>query len=309
MDNTKSTRDELINVVSKLTEREVAVALAILQQSTSSIAIVRNRDYIFRAIEQVYFSEDSLLDLLKDIRSVLLSQKDIEWITESVRTSLWFSHYYNNKLSTVIPFRNNSVSIYIDNLITGIDCYFHLLSQNIQMNLILDPNGATKPRLINSFDFGLPDKINAINDAKALYNSIRTTRKYTDWISINDQDQLYWASDYLRKAGILVENKLFLAQNSEDLFAQICASLDTIDSFHNVGHQLPTTNKKYFISNMRKAWSQKKFRDKKDIEAAQDLLLTRKAKKQLSELSSAYGISSVEILTDLIDTAYQNAKN
>lgn len=310
MDNNQSTRDELINVVSKLTEREVAVALAILQQSTSSIAIIRNRDYLFRAIEQVYFSEDVLLDLLKDIRSVLLSQKDIGWITESVRTSLWFSHYYYNKLSTVIPFRNNSVSIYIDNLITGIDCYFHLLSQNIQMNLILDPNGATKPRLINNFDFGLPDKIQVINDAKALYNSIRTTRKYTDWISINDRDQLYWASDYLRKSGILVENKLFLAQNSEDLFAQICASLDTIDSFHNMGYQyMPTANKKYFISNMRKAWSQKKFRDKKDIEAAQDLLLTGKAKKQLLELSSAYGTSSVEILTDLIDTAYQNDKN
>ena len=60
---------------------------------------------------------------------------------------------------------------------------------------------------------------------------------------------------------------------------------------------------------MRKAWSQKKFRDKTDIEAAQDLLLTRKAKTQLSELSRAYGISSLEMLTNIIDTAHQEVKN
>ena len=166
----------------------------------------------------------------------------------------------------------------------------------------------TKTSVLTQFNFALESKSTFIINAKILYNFIHTKHEYTSWISNEDNNQLYWAWNYLDKAGVLIKPQLFLAQNNEDLFAQICASLDALDNNYDLNYSYtPSPNKKYFISNMRKAWSQKKFRDKTDIDAAQDLLLTKKAKKQLSELSSAYGISSLEMLTDIIDTAHQNA--
>ena len=57
---------------------------------------------------------------------------------------------------------------------------------------------------------------------------------------------------------------------------------------------------------MRKAWSQKKFRDRKDVDAAQDLLLPRATKKQLKELSEAYGANTVDVLCSIIDSAYKD---
>lgn len=308
MDNNQLVRDKLVDKANKLTEREVAIFLSILQSYNNGIVIIRNRDYLLRAIDQVNLDEKDLLDLLNDLKGVLLPQDNINWITKDLRTSLWFYNYYQDHLMPMIHFASNDISNYEDYLITGIDCSFILLERNDQINLPFDSNDSKRPRLINYHNFYLENKIKIINKTKALHHTIFTENKYIDWIDVKNTDQLYWATDYLRKAGMLIGAKLFLAQTNEDMFARVCASLDAMDNFHNLDLQYtPTAHKKYFISSMRKAWSQKKFRDKKDVEAAQDLLLTRKAKKQLSELSRAYGISSVEMLTDIIETAHQTA--
>lgn len=302
MANVQSIKERLLSKADELTEREVAAALAILRQYHNDIIIIRDKNYLLKRLQQTPLDQVQLLVLLNDVKSVLSSEQTVDWITKDLRASLWFYNYYQKQLMPIMPFTNNHVSDHIGYLITGIDCFF----------MVLNPpyfsNDSERLHLINQYDFGLEHKITVINNTRFLYHSILTERKYIDWIDISNEEQLYWASDYLRKVGMLVENQWFLAQNNEDIFAQICASLDAIDNLHNMNYQYtPTINKKYFISNMRKAWSQKKFRDKRDIEAAQDLLLSKKAKKQLAELSSAYGISSVEMLTDIINTAHQTA--
>ena len=307
MSSDQTTKDKLLHKVNELTEREIAIFLSILQSHNNDIIIIRNKDYLLRAIDQVNLDEEDLLDLLNDLKGVLLPRDNIDWITKDLRTSLWFYNYYQEHLMPMMHFASNDISNYEDYLITGIDCSFILLEQNDQINLPFDSNDSKKPRLINRHNFYLENKIKIINNTKALHHTIFTENKYIDWIDVKNTDQLYWAIDYLRKVGMLIGAKLFLAQTNEDMFARVCASLDAMDNFHNLNLQyIPTAHKKYFISSMRKAWSQKKFRDKKDVEAAQDLLLNRKAKKQLLELSSAYGISSVEMLTNLIDAAYQD---
>lgn len=304
MDSNQSIKETLLSKVDDLTDREVAVALMVLSQYNNEIIIIREKSYLAKRLNQIFLDPAELLVLLNDIKSVLMPEENIEWITKDLRVSLWFSKYCKNHLITNIPFSDNNLGKHVDYLITGIDCGFIPLEPQLSLN------DDEKIGFINNYNFCLENKLTTINNTKVLYQSILTERKYTDWINIDDQDQLYWASDYLKKAMILVEPPLFLAQNNEDIFAQICASLDSIDNFHNMIYQYtPTANKKYFISNMRKAWSQKKFRDKKDVEAAQDLLLTRKAKKQLLELSNAYNLSSVEILKNLIDSAYLDIKS
>lgn len=301
MDSNQSIKETMLSKVDELTDREVAVALMVLSQYNNEIIIIREKSYLSKRLNQILLDPADLLVLLNGIKSVLIPEESIEWITRDLRASLWFSTYCKNHLLTDIPFSDNNLGKHVDYLITGIDCGFTLLEPQLSLN------DAEKIELINNYNFCLERKLITINNTKVLYRSIFTERKYTDWIDINDQDQLYWASDYLKKAMILVEPQLFLAQNNKDIFAQICASLDAIDNFHNISYQYtPTANKKFFISNMRKAWSQKKFRDKKDAESAQEYFLTRRHINKLKKLADEYGVSSKEYLQQLIDEAYDS---
>ncbi|WP_288774309.1 hypothetical protein [uncultured Psychrobacter sp.] len=301
MNNDQSTKEELLHKANGLTEREVAVTLAILNQYHNDIVIIRDKDYLLRRLQQTYLDQGLLLVLLNDVKSVLVPEESSNWITKDLRASLWFYNYYHNYLTSNIHIAHNSLSNHVDYLITGIDCSFMLLNPPIYSN------DSEQLHIINNYNFGLEYKLTVINDIKRLYHSILTERKYTDWIDINDIDQLYWAVDYLRKAGMLVQNALFLAQDNKDMFAQICASLDAIDNFHDMNYQYtPTANKRFFISNMRKAWSQKKFRDKKDAETAQEYFLTRRHMNKLKKLADEYGLSSKEYLQQMIDKEYNS---
>jgi len=301
MDSNQSTKEKMLHKANELTEREVAVTLAILNQYHNDIVIIRDKDYLLRRLQQTYLDQGLLLVLLNDVKSVLVPEESSNWITKDLRASLWFYNYYHNYLTSNIHLAHNSLSNHVDYLITGIDCSFMLLNPPIYSN------DSEQLHIINNYNFGLEYKLTVINDIKRLYHSILTERKYTDWIDINDIDQLYWAVDYLRKAGMLVQNALFLAQDNKDMFAQICASLDAIDNFHDMNYQYtPTANKRFFISNMRKAWSQKKFRDKKDAESAQEYFLTRRHINKLKKLADEYGVSSKEYLQQLIDEAYDS---
>lgn len=301
MNNDQSTKEELLHKANGLTEREVAVTLAILNQYHNDIVIIRDKDYLLRRLQQTYLDQGLLLVLLNDVKSVLVPEESSNWITKDLRASLWFYNYYHNYLTSNIHLAHNSLSNHVDYLITGIDCSFMLLNPPISSN------DSEQLHIINNYNFGLEYKLTVINDIKRLYHSILTERKYTDWIDINDIDQLYWAVDYLRKAGMLVQNALFLAQDNKDMFAQICASLDAIDNFHDMNYQYtPTANKRFFISNMRKAWSQKKFRDKKDAETAQEYFLTRRHMNKLKKLADEYGLSSKEYLQQMIDKEYNS---
>lgn len=309
MNTTESNRDKLLYKVNALEEREIAVVLAVLQHFNNFITVVRNKDYLLKAIVNVPLNEDALLDLLNDSKSVLSPEDSIRWITKNLRASLWFSNYYQNHLIATIHFCVNESSNHVDYIITGIDCSFTILPPNPQMNLPYTPNDSTKPCLINNYNFNVEYKLKSINNAQALYYAIYTQHKYTDWIEVKNQDQLYWAVDYLSKAGMLIKPYLFMAQNNEEMFAQICASLDALDNYHDTNLQYtPSVNKKYFISNMRKAWSQKKFRDKQDMEAAQEHIFSRKYMHKLELLSSEHGVSSVDYLKHLIDEAFDSRK-
>lgn len=300
MDSKQSMKERILRKIIGLTDREVAVVLKVLSQYDNGITIIREKSYLYKRLNHIRLDSDSLLVLLNDVKSVLIPEESIDWITKDLRASLWFDNYYKKCIPNP-PLSSSSLSNHVDSLITSIDCSF------MSLNPPIHSNDSEQIPLINYYNFCLEHKLTIINNTKMLYHSIFTERKYTDWIDISDQDQLYWAADYLKKAAILVEVPLFLAQNNEDMFAQICASLDAIDNLYNINYQYtPTPNKRFFISNMRKAWSQKKFRDKKDAESAQEYFLTRRHINKLKKLADEYGVSSKEYLQQLIDEAYDS---
>lgn len=147
-----------------------------------------------------------------------------------------------------------------------------------------------------------------INCAKAKYSLCMTPKKYTDWLDVQNEQQVLWAQEHLYSQNLLIHPKGVLIDSLQNIYEQICASLDVIDTglnHNSTTYETPgmSLRKKEIIRKMRGAWSQKKFRDKKDAESAQEYFLTRPYMNKLKKLANNDKISSVEYLQRLIDEA------
>ena len=147
-----------------------------------------------------------------------------------------------------------------------------------------------------------------ITFAKASYIHCKTSNKYLEWLDEKNEEQLMWAQEYLLSQGLLLQPNSFLIDDLDDVYNQVCASLDVIDTglgYNSTTYETPgmSLGKKEIIRKMRGAWSQKKFRDKKDAESAQEYFLTRPYMNKLKKLASDDKISSAKYLQRLIDEA------
>ena len=152
-----------------------------------------------------------------------------------------------------------------------------------------------------------------ITFAKADYIHCKTLNKHLEWLDEKNEEQLMWAQEYLLSQGLLLQPNSFLIDDLDDVYNQVCASLDVIDT--GLGHNSTTYEtsgmslaKKDIIRKMRGAWSQKKFRDKKDAESAQEYFLTKRHMNRLKKLANNYGVSSAEYLQQLIDEAFDKTE-
>lgn len=152
-----------------------------------------------------------------------------------------------------------------------------------------------------------------ITFAKANYSHCKTLNKCLEWLDEKNEEQLMWAQEYLLSQGLLLQPNSFLIDDLDDVYNQICASLDVIDTGLNHNSNAYRTSsmsleKKEVIRKMRGAWSQKKFRDKKDAESAQEYFLNRRHMNRLKKLANDYGVSSTEYLQQLIDEAFDKTE-
>nr|WP_317200400.1 hypothetical protein [uncultured Psychrobacter sp.] len=152
-----------------------------------------------------------------------------------------------------------------------------------------------------------------ITYAKTDYTNCRTPNKHLEWLDKKNEEQLMWAQEYLLSQGLLLQPNSLLIDSLDDLYDQICASLDIIDTglgYNSTTYEISgmSLEKKEIIRKMRGAWSQKKFRDKKDAESALEYVLNRRHINKLKKLASEYGVSSAEYLQQLIDEAYNSTE-
>lgn len=152
-----------------------------------------------------------------------------------------------------------------------------------------------------------------INSAKDIYNSCRTPKKYIDWLDVQNEQQVLWAQEHLDSQDLLIKPKGFLTDSIQNIYDQVCASLDAIDTelgYNTTKYETPgmSLGKREIIRKMRGAWSQKKFRDKKDAESALEYILNRQHINKLKKLANDDGISSAEYLRRLIDKAFDKTE-
>jgi hypothetical protein len=116
-----------------------------------------------------------------------------------------------------------------------------------------------------------------------------------------DNDLLIWAYAYLQKAriGLSRYSPFDNPISCEDLYRYVLLCLDTL-------YYQDSRDYKLLTIQMRKALSQKIFREADKTKVKYHIPLTKEAKKQLDELTDYHGVKSNNLLERLIKQEYQS---
>lgn len=179
-------------------------------------------------------------------------------------------------------------------------------------------------------------KCDAILRIKSDWEKNRTPSKKVDWVDVNDRFQLEWIYDYLTENAMLARGPV--PEKNEEFFEIILASFDLVpaivikestdsngaessdqaDTPHDgsksvlsqlteiLGETVTLKEKNIFIELTRRAWNQKKFRDRKRL-AELERPLGKMAKTQLKRLAVKKKLGETDVLEQLIQEAYDNA--
>jgi len=310
--------DNTVAWINKLNNRELNFLTFVLSHYNYQLLLPANKELIIRDVKDLYSRKFEVLGSIEKIfKSKIIDEDLLNWLKEDTRALLWMYEIYDKNFDRASMIKNKTQASpkLFENFIYNIDASYYpndtpssFYSSSVAIpNFNIDiQNNSYKPQFTD-INFSLEKKIEYLNSARSKYIEQKTDRKNLIWIDKNNEEQIYWAIDYLKNNGLLLNIRGFLAYTIDDLYNLICASLDTLDNNIDIpfGKQYTqSAHKQLTISKMRKAWSQKKFRDKKDAESAQEYFLTRRHMNKLKKLADEYGLSSKEYLQQLIDDAY-----
>ncbi|MGF1789797.1 hypothetical protein L4D21_04205, partial [Photobacterium profundum] len=130
------------------------------------------------------------------------------------------------------------------------------------------------------------------------------------WLDKNNPEQCHWAWKYISSYNpkikesqeVLSTSCIYIQPTSDKQYYNY--SIAAFDTW------ISSPETKYiFIQAIKKAWSQKKHRDKLDGKKACSFNLSEATKEQLDYLSKHFGKHKNEILEELINTKRQEVKN
>lgn len=148
-------------------------------------------------------------------------------------------------------------------------------------------------------------KLEYLKEFQLIWRNILSNNRDISWINKKDLEQVQWAFSYIKKS----EKKLSLSLGND-----ICVvSQDTqiIDNYFYVITEIDALSlgqpaeKILFLDKMRRAWSQKKFRNAGKTKRAYHLPLTKETHKQLDFLSQILNKPQAQVLELIIRNKYQ----
>ena len=119
---------------------------------------------------------------------------------------------------------------------------------------------------------------------------------FVNWLDSSNQAQCEWAWDYFQGIDNRELRSFFLTWIPHDDKEKAAAMIAAVDM--GVLKNLERTE--LFLSKMKRAWSQKKFRDKSDGKKAYSINMTLKTKKRLDELAEHHDLKLNEVIAKLI---------
>ncbi|MCE9842942.1 MULTISPECIES: hypothetical protein [Vibrio] len=156
--------------------------------------------------------------------------------------------------------------------------------------------------IVESFrhsELSLPEQKRVIEALLTEWKIILDDRRIVNWFSKNNTEQFVWAWSYIEKFDHQLVQEVWISTNDHDLKNTAIALFDML-------HDRPD-RKALIIGGMKRAWSQKKFRDKdkKDGKKAYSISMTEKTKQKLDSLAEHKGLKINETIEMLIRNEFE----
>ncbi|MCU8034749.1 MAG: hypothetical protein WC024_10660 [Shewanella sp.] len=134
-----------------------------------------------------------------------------------------------------------------------------------------------------------------------LWKPIFNNKIITKWLEIKDQIQVDWVWDYLQALeNPPHKNTLWLPSTDAEKYSAIVSFFDLIEE---------DDTKQLITMKIKKAWSQKKFRDKSEGKKAYSISMSTKTKTRLNQLADHYDLKITDIIDKLIQDAHKTINN
>lgn len=173
--------------------------------------------------------------------------------------------------------------------------------QDLYGEMSLDQSPITSERrreLIHKFiqflEWPRTEKLRILETLKDMAQYIRTFDKSFTWLDIKNENQCDWALAYMKRR-ITIEPHISPVSVSE----KFCSALAIFDYWN-----APLDTKKLFLLDIRRAWSQKKHREKLEGKKPYNFIMKKNLAKKLDLLSEKMSSNKNELVEKLIEDAF-----
>ena len=159
-------------------------------------------------------------------------------------------------------------------------------------------------QIIEFFDYlnkNIDTKRNYLLYLKESLGIINYYSKSFDWLSENDKEQCEWAFRYITTGNTNIFNSYIKIStwSAKEIYLAIIASFDTWYS--------SLAEKELFLIKIKKAWSQKKYRDETLKKKLLNTYISHDAKNKLDKLTKGSRRKINEVIEELINKEYEIA--
>ncbi|WP_260261452.1 hypothetical protein [Vibrio intestinalis] len=157
-----------------------------------------------------------------------------------------------------------------------------------------------KSNIIDSFrssELELSQQRRVIETLLSTWESILEDTRMSAWLEENQEAQSTWSWNYIKDTGYRLQSKVWRVSSEKDKRAAIVAVFDIL-------HDKPD-RKSLLIGKMKRAWSQKKFREKSNGKRPYSVSMSERTKKRLMWLVEQEDSSINEIIKKLIDARFE----
>lgn len=291
----------------KLSSRQKVVASHILRYEFGKHNLANDRD-LKVVLENIASSDQKQKfdEIIRVITNGVVEDKYFEWLKDDERARLWFWKFFSDNFTirndTKISLNYLIDKKLFDNIVLNMDLLYES-SEYMDTPYPLHEYSKIGDKIIKLYK---NEKEHFMIYSANIFIKNRTDDKYFKWIDKKDNDQLIWACSYLKNNGCLLDLDFFVANSSAKKMVQIQASIDAVGILKSKDTLLEiSAEKSLFIDKMRRAWSQKKFRDNGKVKNKYHLPLTKVAKRRLDNMAEVQKSTPTAILHLLINQAYE----
>ncbi|NAX45448.1 hypothetical protein CAG70_00285, partial [Photobacterium halotolerans] len=142
-----------------------------------------------------------------------------------------------------------------------------------------------------------------INQIQSIWQTIFQDKRVLNWLDKNNPKQWQWAWEYILNFDKNLISFIWPPTSDNEIKSAIVSIFDMFDILHD-----NPDRKTLLIGNMKRAWSQKKFRDKNEGKKAYSISMTEKTKQKLDSLAEHKGMKINETIEILIKNEFEKLK-